>query len=613
MAIVDTGIAYHPDLNVAGGYNCSTSDRTAWRDVEGHGTHVAGTVGALDNAIGVVGVAPGARLWAVKILNNDGYGLLSWYVCGLDWILAQRDPSDSSSALFEAVNMSVTKSGRDDGNCGKSNADPLHAAICRVVAGGITVVAAAANDSSYASLRVPASYNEVITISALADTDGKSGGLGGSSCWSWGGYDKDDTFADFSNYGGDVDLIAPGKCIWSTKPGSTYAYSSGTSMAAPAVTGAVALYKASRPRATPAEVREALQYLGNLNWRTTTDPDSVHEKLLDVTRLGNLGTFTVGHGPVGVTGESGGVMNVPITLSRSSTFFERVRLSVTNLPTGWSAPLTSTSLLGWTANATTMRVTIPPRTPHGRYDLRIVATNQGRTDTVDVPIQVTYDNPTAKPPVAAYKYGARLGSSAMDIRVTWPAATDPSSTIASYELQTSVDGGAWGSTIGTSAKVREVTKSALLGGTSYRFRVRAQDSAGNWSAWSEAAQPMRLYVVDDRSSSIAYSGSWARTTYAYAANKTLTRTTVPGSRATMTFTGRGVALIAPRSAYRGSIDVYVDGAFVKTVILRTSPSASRQLVFAKAWGSVGTHTIQLRVRSGNTYPLVELDAFVVDR
>ena len=84
---------YHPDLNVAGGYNCSTSDRAAWRDVEGHGTHVAGTVAALDNGFGVVGVAPGARVWAVKILNDDGYGLLSWYVCGLDWVLAQRDPS----------------------------------------------------------------------------------------------------------------------------------------------------------------------------------------------------------------------------------------------------------------------------------------------------------------------------------------------------------------------------------------------------------------------------------------------------------------------------------------------------------------------------------------
>ena len=92
VAIVDTGIALHPDLNVVGGMNCSTSDPTAWRDQQSHGTHVAGIVGALDNDIGVVGVAPGVRLWAVKFLNDSGFGYISWYVCGLDWILAQRDP-----------------------------------------------------------------------------------------------------------------------------------------------------------------------------------------------------------------------------------------------------------------------------------------------------------------------------------------------------------------------------------------------------------------------------------------------------------------------------------------------------------------------------------------
>ena len=69
-------------------------------------------------AFGVVGVAPGARVWGVKILNDDGYGLISWYICGLDWILAQRDPNDPSRPLFEAVNMSVTKNGSDDHNCG---------------------------------------------------------------------------------------------------------------------------------------------------------------------------------------------------------------------------------------------------------------------------------------------------------------------------------------------------------------------------------------------------------------------------------------------------------------------------------------------------------------
>ena len=176
VAIVDTGIDKdHPDLNVVGGVNCSTSNRAAWDDGNGHGTHVAGIVGALDNGIGVVGVAPGVRLWAVRILNSGGSGLVSWYVCGLDWITAQRDPADPSRPLIEAVNMSVAKTGSDDHNCGLTNHDPMHQAVCRLVGSGVTVVAAAGNNHFNAARLVPASYNEVITVSALADSDGTPG------------------------------------------------------------------------------------------------------------------------------------------------------------------------------------------------------------------------------------------------------------------------------------------------------------------------------------------------------------------------------------------------------------------------------------------------------
>jgi subtilisin family serine protease len=370
VAIVDTGIAPVADLNVVGGYGCSNSKPTIWIDNNGHGTHVAGTVGAIDNGSGVVGVAPGVRLWAVKILNDSGEGLLSWYICGLDWIAAQRDPDDPSRPLIEAVNMSVAKWGEDDRKCGRANKDVLHAAICRLVGSGVTVVAAAGNDHGLASKRVPAAYNEVITVSALADTDGKPGGLGGHRCFSWGTYDVDDTFADFSNYGADVDLIAPGKCIWSTIP-SGYGYSSGTSMAAPHVTGAAALLKASRPTMTPAEVREALMTLGNGGWRRSTDPDDAHEPLLDASRIGPPGDFTVGAGRPVALGASGGVARFPIRVVRSATSFERISLSVTGLPAGATASFAPSSLFGFGTSASTLSVVVPPGTPVGSYPLTI--------------------------------------------------------------------------------------------------------------------------------------------------------------------------------------------------------------------------------------------------
>ncbi len=535
VAIVDTGITAVPDLNVAGGYNCSTTDRTAWRDKNNHGTHVAGTVAALDNSFGVVGVAPGARVWGVKILNDDGYGLISWYVCGLDWILAQRDPNDASRPLFEAVNMSVTKAGSDDHNCGLTNNDPLHQAICRVIAGGITVVAAAANDHHSASLNIPASYDEVITVSALADTDGKAGGLGGNRCFSWGGYDKDDTFADFSNYGFDVDIMAPGKCILSTIPGPGYAYMSGTSMAAPTVTGAVALYKSSRPNATPAEVREALRYLGNLNWKTSTDPDSTHEPLLDVSRIGSLGTFALSPGSSTVaTVEAGTTGTVPITVARSSTFFERVSLSATSLPPGWTA--VSTSVMGWTATAAGVSVTVPKGTPVGTYQMTVQGTNQGRTVSTNVSVNVTFDLPTAQPPVATFGKGLQMATSTLPTRIAWPAATDPSSPINGYEVQSQRQRRSLGQH--TCDDVR-TARGRLPAGLRHNLQVprpcpRYGRQLGDVGRIRDHhAGPS----VDDRSSSVVRTSGWTLGTSSSAYKRTTTGSSRSSAKIKLTFTG----------------------------------------------------------------------------
>src|SRR5215207_10184380 len=273
VAIIDTGIDLdHPDLkvNAAGAKNCSTG-RSA-DDGNGHGTHVAGTVGALDNAAGVVGVAPGARLWPVRVLNNAGSGSWSSVICGIDFVTAHANE-------IEVANMSLGGTGSDDGNCGNTNQDAMHQAICRSVRAGVTYAVAAGNESDDAKNHVPAAYDEVITVSALADFNGQPGGGAAPTCRS----DVDDTFADFSNYGRDVDLIAAGVCILSTWKGGGYNPISGTSMATPHVTGAAALYKSTHPSASPAQVKSALQAAGTTNWNNADDRDRVKEPLLNVS------------------------------------------------------------------------------------------------------------------------------------------------------------------------------------------------------------------------------------------------------------------------------------------------------------------------------------------
>ncbi|MFP1628493.1 S8 family serine peptidase [Streptomyces sp. 5K101] len=275
VAVIDTGInPDHADLNVheAGGKNCWLPI-LAPNDWHGHGTHVAGTIGALDNGTGVVGTAPGVRLWPVQVLDPLGSGTTSAVVCGIDYVTQHADE-------IEVANMSLGGAGTDDGNCGRSNNDAMHQAICNSVAKGVTYTVAAGNNHADAKNMIPAAYDEVITVSALADFDGKPGGLGRPTCLS----DQDDTFADFSNYGSDVDLIAPGVCIRSTSNTGGYTTLSGTSMAAPHVAGGAALYRAKNPGALPQNVKTALQGAGSLDWTwPSQDGDSTKERLLDLT------------------------------------------------------------------------------------------------------------------------------------------------------------------------------------------------------------------------------------------------------------------------------------------------------------------------------------------
>ncbi len=251
VAVLDTGIdLYHVDLraNILGGVSCvgGTAD-----DKNGHGTHVAGTIAAPQNSIGVVGVAPAAKLWAVRVLDAAGSGSWSSIICGIDWVTkkAATDPR------LKVANMSLGGVGSAGSSCDSS---PLRKAICNSVNAGVTYIVAAGNEGDDVKNHVPAAYPEVIAVSALADSNGLP--CGGGKTTSYG---ADDAFASFSNYATQPQdlarlIAAPGVSINSTWKGSRYSTISGTSMATPHVAGAAALYISTNPSATPAQVKAAL-------------------------------------------------------------------------------------------------------------------------------------------------------------------------------------------------------------------------------------------------------------------------------------------------------------------------------------------------------------------
>ena len=274
VAVIDTGIDLtHPDLkaNIANSGKTCVNRTYSANDDNGHGTHVAGIIAALDNSIGVVGVAPQAKLIPVKVLDRTGSGTWSSVICGIDWVTA-----NASSLGIKVANMSLGGTGTSDNNCGNTNSDALHKAVCRSRDAGVTYVVAAGNESGSASKLVPAAYDDaVITVSALADSDGKPGGLGPKTS-----YGPDDTFATFSNYGSIVDLGAPGVSIYSTYKGGKYATMSGTSMASPHVAGVAALYISGNPGSTWIQVRDGLKALGEALGFGHTDPSGLHPELV---------------------------------------------------------------------------------------------------------------------------------------------------------------------------------------------------------------------------------------------------------------------------------------------------------------------------------------------
>jgi hypothetical protein len=269
VAVIDTGAGPHSDINVVTRANCVSGvcSTGTGNDDNGHGSHVAGTIGAIDNGQFVVGVAPGARIHSVKVCNSAGQCPNSAIIAGVDYVTAR-------ASTIEVANMSLGGPG--------TNA-PLATAITNSVNAGVVYAVAAGNDNQNASGFSPANHPDVITVSAIADSDGLPGGTGGApSCRP---QNTDDTKADFSNFGTSVEVAAPGVCILSLWLNGGTNTISGTSMATPHVAGAAAILTSGTRdptnRTQALAIRSQIIAAGNSGW-TDTSGDGVKEPLLDV-------------------------------------------------------------------------------------------------------------------------------------------------------------------------------------------------------------------------------------------------------------------------------------------------------------------------------------------
>ncbi len=223
IAVVDTGIASHEDLVVEGGVSF-TSYTSSYLDDNGHGTHVAGIIGARNNALGTVGIAPESSLYAVKVLDKNGSGYLSNVAAGIDWAISNK---------MNIINLSLGSS---------SSSTTLKRAVDSAYSKGILVVAAAGNTGRTSGIgdnvQYPARYDSVIAVSAT---------------------DINDQRAYFSSTGSTVEVAAPGVNITSTYLNNQYATMSGTSMSTPYTTGNLALIMQANPSLSATALRIKLR------------------------------------------------------------------------------------------------------------------------------------------------------------------------------------------------------------------------------------------------------------------------------------------------------------------------------------------------------------------
>lgn len=629
IAVLDTGIGPvgGGELNVRGGTNCSGDGAgpDAHTDLYPgrHGTHVAGIAAARDNGVGIVGVAPGARLWSVRVFRASGYGDESTIICGLDWAVATRSATPPpGSQPIDVINMSIQGPRLVGGPeaCGVAgDPDLMHVAVCAAYAAGITSVVAAGNDATNAASVAPAGYDQVITVGAMNDYDGRGGERKRATC-RFLSFETDDHYASYSNWGPDIDIVAPGTCVESTLPspdGDATQRLTGTSMSTPYVAGAVARYLAEHPGTPPETMRRILRAAGRLNWVATSDPAyaGVHaanapHRLLDVQAL--MGGAHVRTWVLPSTGRLGGTRtsrDFRVDVQRYGGFAGDVTLSVNGLPASAAEATFANGpmLSGLGALGTRMTLEAPAGGSDfaGVVRVRAAASGGQPAGGRDLSLVVDRSGPIVKGPFTRILGGRRaLGpDDRATVAVSW-RSRDELTKVTWNELHRKGGGGGW--TRVTSGRRTQRGEARIKPGTGYRFRVRATDKVGNATT---AKTPIRLAIRDSSSPRMEGAASgWRTRSSADAVGGSLLASTAAAARLTTTFDGVGVAVVAPIGPGRGQLRVRIDGGAWQRVDLRASRDRARRVVFSRRLRT-GAHTIEIEARSGAP----AIDAIVIQR
>ncbi|MEU8295901.1 S8 family serine peptidase [Micromonospora sp. NPDC048909] len=350
--VIDTGVLYgHNDFGGRAVSGFDAVDGGSADDCNGHGTHVAGTVGG-----SAYGVAKGVQIVGVRVLNCQGSGTNAQVVAGIDWVTANAvKPAVANMSLGGSANSSIDTAVTNSINSGVTYA---------VAAGNGNALGVRQNACNYSPARVPSA----ITVGATQNNDAA---------------------ASFSNFGTCVDILAPGVNItsaWYTGSGATNTIS-GTSMASPHVAGAAALVLSANPSWSPQQVRDNLVTNSTPNVVTNVGTGTPNQLLYVVNGTPPANDFSVSVSPTSGSTAPGGSVTATVGTATTAGSAQSVSLSASGLPAGATASFSPSTVTS--GGSSTLTIATSASTPAGSYPVTITGSGTAGTRTASYTLTVT--------------------------------------------------------------------------------------------------------------------------------------------------------------------------------------------------------------------------------